>query len=443
MPERHPASAHRASTGRLRFITSPFAICAAIALAVGVAACTDDLENGGAACPALCPTQPNTFRDTLIDAVELDTTIGNFPALGLASSVLLANRKDTVESNVVLRFDLYPRSFLPNNNGSDSLPITTVDSAYVRVIIDSTGARGTAQVELQAFDVDTTDTNASSAVVRSLFRADRLIGTTPITTIAARDTVRIPISKAWLEAKIAGEKRVRIGLRLTGNTSAQVRIVQQVLGIASPELSFDPATDTSYISYNVSPNTAVGGTSSEELLAAAVSPLLIKGTSEAGAQTLSVGGFPSHRSYMRFRIPQNILDSSTVVRAELLLTQRPGNGIDGRDTLGVVPLIGVSSDLVTDIRRAMELAAPGFFTTPDLDSLLVAPSDSGLKTLNMLGVFRNWAALPTSVPRVLVLRSSNEGAEPAEARFFSMKAPASLRPRLRVTYLPRVDRALP
>ena len=97
------------------------------------------------------------------------------------------------------------------------------------------------------------------------------------------------------------------------------------------------------------------------------------------------------------------------------------------------------------------LRAPGgtrchsrlLFTSPPLDSLLVFPSDSGAKTLNVLGVIRNWTALPASVYRALIFRSSHEGSEPAEARFFSNEAPLSLRPRLRITYLPRVDRALP
>lgn len=438
MPERHPVSARR-----LRLFKSPFALFAAIAVAVGAAACTDDLENGGAACPALCPTQPNAFRDTLIDAVDLDTTIGGFPTLGLSTSLLLANRKDTVEANAVIRFDLFPTSFIVNSAGGDSVLITTVDSVFLRLVVDSSGARGLSQVDLEAYDVDTTDAVPSAETVRSLFRPDRLIGTLPITTVAARDTLRIPISKAFLQQKIADKARVRIGVRIAGNNSAQMRIVQQSSGFASPLLTYDPATDTTYLPYTVSANTAVGGQTSEELLASAVSPLTIKGTPDAGAQTLSIGGLPSRRSYMRFNIPQHILDSSAVVRAELLLTQRRNGGVDAGDTIGVVPLIGVSSNLVTDIRRAMELAAPGFFASPDLDSLLVIPSDSGVKTLNVLGVFRNWASLPITVPRVLVLRSSHEGSEPAEARFYSMEAPSALRPRLRITYLPRVDRALP
>ena len=435
MPERHPASPRRLRT------LKPAAVITAIVLAVLVTACTDKI-NGGAACPDLCPTQPNAFRDTTINAVELDTTISGFPTFGLSTTILLANRPDTVESSAVVRYDVLPTAFTPNNTG-DTVTITAVDSVYLRVVIDSTGARGAAQVQLQAFDVDTTDTSPSSAVIRSLFRPDRLIGSVPITTVAARDTVRIPILKSVLQKKITEKSRLRIGLRLAGVTSAQIRIVQQRSGFASPLLTFDPSTDTTYLPQRVSPNTTFGGTASEQLLAAAVSSLLIKGTPDAGAQTLTVGGLPSRRSYLRFNVPSNIVDSSTIVRAELILTQRPVRGIDPKDTIAVVPLIGVSSVLVTDIRRAMELAAPGLFTSPTLDSLLVFPSDSGPKTLNVLGVVRNWAALPATVYRALVLRSSHEGSEPAEARFYSIEAPLSLRPRIRITYLPRVDRALP
>jgi len=410
-------------------------------LAVLVAACTDKID-GGAACPDLCPTQPNVFRDTTLYAVDLDTTISGFPTLGLSTAVLLANRPDTVESSAVIRFDVLPTAFTPNNTG-DTVTITTVDSVYLRVVIDPTGARGAAQVQLQAYDVDTVDTSPSSAVVRSLFRPDRLIGSVPITTVAARDTVRIPISKSVLQKKLAEHSRFRIGIRLAGVTSAQIRIVPQRSGFPSPLLTFDPSSDTTYLPQTVSANTTFGGTAGEELLAATVSSLLIKGTPDAGVQTLTVGGLPSRRSYLRFNVPSDILDSSTVVRAELILTQRPVRGIDPKDTIAVIPLIGVSSTLVTDIRRAMELAAPGLFTSPVLDSLLVFPSDSGAKTLNVLGVVRNWAALPTNVYRALILRSSHEGSEPAEARFFSNEAPLALRPRIRITYLPRVDRALP
>ena len=52
-------------------------------------------------------------------------------------------------------------------------------------------------------------------------------------------------------------------------------------------------------------------------------------------------------------------------------------------------------------------------------------------------------ALPTGVPRALAFRISREGAASSELRFFSSEAAAGLRPRLRITYFPRKEFALP
>ncbi|MBC8086460.1 MAG: hypothetical protein H7Z40_04285 [Phycisphaerae bacterium] len=414
-----------------------------MAFTLGLAACTEDYK-GGAACPELCPTQPTAFRDTTIDVVELDTTIAGFPTLGLAQSLLLASRKDTVESSIVLRFDVLPTAFTPNNGAVDTVTITKIDSVFLRVVIDSTGARGLTQVELQAYDVDTTELSPSSATIRSLFRPDRLIGSVPITTVAARDTVRIPLLKAVLEKKIADRARVRIGILLVGASSSQVRVLAfSANGIASPLLAFDPTTDTTYSPVAIAPNTTAGGTTAEELLAAAVASVAIKGTPDAGAQILSVGGFPSRRTYLRFNIPALILDSSSVVRAELLLTQVRSAGVDLNDTISVVPLIGATTSQLTDIRRSMDLAVEGLFAFPRVLALRVIPADSGVRRLNVLGALNNWSSLPAGTPKSLILRTANEGSEPGEFRFYSIEAPLSVRPRLRITFLPRVDRALP
>lgn len=438
MPERHPVSARRS-----RPFTYAVGLLSAILATVGAAACTDDLQGGGA-CPDLCPTQPSAFRDTTIDAVVLDTTISGFPTLALSQNMLLATRKDTLETALVVRFDKLPTSFVPNTSGSDTLSITKVDSVFLRIVIDSTGARGLSQVELQAFDVDTTDGNAPQSVIRTLFRPDRLIGSVPITTVAARDTVRIPISSAVLEKKITDKSRLRVGIRLSGVTSSQVRVVAfNISGLASPLLAFDPSTDTTYSAVGVAPNTVLGGTTAEELLAAAVAPLTIKGTTDAGPGILSVGGYPSRRSYLRFTLPSVVLDSSSVVRAELLLTQVRNRGLDPADSIFIVPMIGATTTEVSDIRRSMDLAVEGSFAVPSLNALRVVPNDSGVRSLNILGALNNWTALPLGTPRVLILRTANEGAEPGEFRFYSMEAPAGVRPRLRITFLRRGDRALP
>jgi hypothetical protein len=48
-----------------------------------------------------------------------------------------------------------------------------------------------------------------------------------------------------------------------------------------------------------------------------------------------------------------------------------------------------------------------------------------------------------TVPRGLALRIALEGAQPAELRFFSRTAAPALRPKLRITYLPKSEFVLP
>ncbi|MEP6781623.1 MAG: hypothetical protein ABJC26_17115 [Gemmatimonadaceae bacterium] len=434
-------------TERFSFLPRPFrrlnpalVLFASVALAVGAAGCTEDLQ-GGTGCPTLCPTQSNEFRDTTIDAVVLDTSLAGFPTFGLSNGMVIANRKDTVETVGIIRFDQLPSTFSANG-GSTTDDITAVDSVYLSVRIDSTGGRGATQVDLLAYDVDSVGvSDPTAAQMLAFFRPDRLIGKLSLTPTAARDSLRIPLSKAAFFAKIKNQQRLRIGLKIDGLVSGQIRIVALNSGFASPVLSFDVPTDTIYSPIIVAPVTVIAGAASDALLAKTLYTLTRTAPVEAGAQTLTVGGWPSHRSYLRFNVPSFIVDSSTVVRAELLLTQRPSPGVDRTDSIAIVPLISTSTTLVTDIRRAIDLAAEGVFN--GLDSLRLVPGDSGTKKLSVLPVVRTWAILPNNIFRAIVLRSSNEGAELGEARFYSSEGPAAFRPRLRITYLPRVDRAIP
>ncbi|MEP6765893.1 MAG: hypothetical protein ABJB66_16380 [Gemmatimonadaceae bacterium] len=432
---------------RFSFLPRPFrrlnpaiVFLASIALAVGAAGCTEDLE-GGTSCPTLCPTQSNEFRDTTIDAVVLDTTLSGFPTLGLSRGMVIANRKDTVETVGIIRFDQLPATFSANG-GSTTDDITAADSVYLHLLIDSTGARGPTQVDLLAYDVDSVDLpNPTAAQTLALIRPDRLLGKLSLTPTGVRDSIRIPLSKTAISAKITNKQRLRIALTIDGLVSGQIRIVAFGGGVASPQLSFDASTDSIYSPILVAPITVITGAANDVLLASTVYTLTRKTPVEAGSQTLTVGGWPSHRSYLRFNVPSFIVDSSTVVRADLLLTQRPSPGVDRTDSIAVVPLISTSTTLVPDIRRAIDLAAEGVFN--GLDSLRLVPADSVARKLNVLALVRSWAILPNNIFRAIVLRSSNEGAEVAEARFYSSEGPAAFRPRLRITYLPRVDRAVP
>jgi hypothetical protein len=97
---------------------------------------------------------------------------------------------------------------------------------------------------------------------------------------------------------------------------------------------------------------------------------------------------------------------------------------------------------VTDLRRVLELSAEGVLAGLD-GGIRLVPRDSGERLVNLLPLTRTWRTLPANVPRAVAFRIDGEGAQPAELRFHSIEAAAALRPRLRLTYLPRAEFALP
>ncbi|GAB1341548.1 hypothetical protein [Gemmatimonas sp.] len=425
----------RWSWARMR---APLLVLSMLTASVVAAACTENLD-GGAACPSLCPEQSEQFRDTTFEAVVLDSSLGGYPALGIASNLLLANRPDTLVTRTIMRFDVLTSSYFANGTGAlDS--ITTVDSVYLKLPLDTTGRRGTSPVTLEAYDVDTTASDTVPAVLRSLFRPDRLIGSITLTPSSTGDTVRVPLSKTVMQAKIAARSRLRVGLRLSGN-SGQLRLRAFTFGVGASTLEYDAATDTSYRPIVITAQTTLPGAPADVNQAYTTYSLTDVGSPLPGANTLVVGGFPAYRTYLRFNVPLRITDSSTIVRAELLLTQQRSRFGNANDTVAVYPLVPAATAEVTDLRRAIDLAAEG--TLLSVDTARFVPSDSGQKALNVLSLTRSWRAQPTTVPRALALRIALEGAQPAELRFFSRTAAPALRPKLRITFLPKSEFVLP
>jgi hypothetical protein len=417
---------------------APLLILSLLTAPLVAAACTENLD-GGAACPALCPEQSEQFRDTTFEAVSLDSSVSGYPVLGIASNLLLANRPDTLVTRTIMRFDVLTTSFLQNGTGAlDS--VTAVDSVFLKVPLDTTGRRGANPVTIEAYDVDTIANDTMPAVLRSLFRTDRLIGSLSLTPASTGDTIRIPISRTVMQAKIRARSRLRVGLRMVGN-AGQLRLRGFTLGLSASTLQYDPSTDTTYRPITISPQTTIPGAPEDVNISYTTYNLLDVGSSLPGRNTLVVGGLPTYRTYLRFAVPRRITDSSTIVRAELLLTQQRSRFGNANDTVAVYPMVPSATDDVTDVRRILDLAAEGVLLR--VDSTRFVPSDSGQKALNVLALARSWRTLPTSVPRALVLRIGLEGAQPAELRFFSSEAVPAVRPKLRITFLPKSEFVLP
>lgn len=416
----------------------------AIALLAGVVstivACSEDL-NGSAGCPSLCPEQNVVSKDTLLETalVSVDTTVVGYPAIGTEARLLVASRGDTLDARAVMRFDTLAQRF--TRGGSDSA-IYALDSAVVTLTLDTTGTKAKQPVTLEVYDVDTAVVDTATSVALTLFRPDRLIGGKTFAVAELKDTLRVPLQNDKVLAKLRsdGPRRLRLGFKVQSSASAQIRIIAREGG-GAPTLSYDPSADTA-VKALVNSETSLTPTDNPTIKSDLTDYQLVAFSRAVGAgQLLGVGGLPAQRAYLRFNIPTRLIDSATVVRATLLLTQVPASSVDASDTLTVYPQVVRAALGLTDVGRSA-----GILNAPklEIDSMLVVPSQGGERAIEMVGALRQWKAVgTTTLQRAIVLRSADEGASAPAALFYSSEAPPALRPRLRITYVNKVQFGIP
>lgn len=405
---------------------------ALVALLVGttIVACNQDL-NHEAACPVLCPEQNIVVRDTVFEAVSFDTVLSGNPTLGAEQALLLTQRGDTVDTRVVLRFDsLLTRTLI---SGGDSV-VTNIDSAFIKLRVSVSGSKVPAPFVVEAYDVDTTAGELDTAAVLATFSPGRLIGSRMVDTSVLRDSILIPLDNAKLLAKISADAQLRVGLRIVGAKGGTL-----LIGASNAEqaatLHYDPsANDTAVkpITLALRSDSPVEQPLLQQDLLDYV--LVAKAPTARPANTIRVGGLPSTRSFLRFNIPARLLDSAFVIRATLLLTQDPNHGVDDKDSLLVLPQLVLAGNEVTDLERAA-----GLISLSPVDTLRLAPGDSGVRAFELAPAVASWSSASGSSnqQRAIVFRSTTEGTGPFEVHFFNRNAPAAVRPRLRVSYVIR------
>jgi len=406
------------------------------ALFFSISSCSENLDSSGA-CPLLCPPVGGDVQNTTIDAIVVDTTVQSLSGLGTEPVLLLANRGDTLDTRVVVRFDSLPQTFLPA--GDTTQAIVQVDSAYLALMIDTLSIKGEAPVTIEAYDVDTTANDTSTAAVLALFRPDRFISSQTFARADLTDTLKYFISNDVVLSKIQNKLPLRIGLRATGTESSQIRISSTESGFP-PLMHFraTPDTTTKPLTVTLLSKTPVG----QAIAAANLSDytVIAKAPPQASPTILAVGGLPPRRVYFRFDIPAKIIDSSTVVRATLLLNQIQNSSLDPTDTVRVLPQVVLAGRVVTDPQKAAQIIA-----NISADTLTLRPGDAGLVNVELARAVALWRLQqPDTLPRAIVLKPVIEGSTPLEIRFSSSEdLVAALRPRLRISYTRQVPLGLP
>lgn len=421
-----------------RLLRAPALLALPLALLAG--ACTERLETADG-CPVLCPGQTFDILDTILDpAIVFDTTLSGFPFQGYESPLVLASRGDSLDVRPVIRFDTLTRFYQPI--GVDTVTaVRTLDSLRLQVRLQRGSLKLPAVFFVDAYDVG--DSTVSDTLPRALlphFVPARFLGSAQVDSAALlfdTTTVTIFLDTAKVMAIISTpDAPLRIGLRVRAASSVSVYVTPS-----------EDATNGPRIRYRVSRDTLVPAPVLRPSSTTPTTPLNINGDFldyhivAAGpdprkAGRFGVGGMPAVRSYLRFDLPRWLTDSTAVLRAQLELVQDPLRGVADKDSVTIRTQMVLAGYATTDLSRAARLLAPvGYFIG---DSIRVAPGDSGTVRLEINALFRAWrttAGLP-SIPSALVLRSDFEGLIPQGARFFGVTAPAGLRPRLRVSYVP-------
>jgi hypothetical protein len=406
--------------------------------AASLAACSEKLDAGNG-CPLLCPQESAPLLDTIVEGVVVDTSATGFPIIGYEMSLFLAHRGDTLDTRVIARYDSLPLTY--TYKGIDST-IERVDSAYLlapRPVAD-TAVAFAANGRIEAYDVTDAANDTSVASLGGQMTAANKIGELAYAHGESPDTLKILLDTARVRSRVVGSRNLRIGLRMVSASSDLIRIVP-VNGGGGIGLTIVPNSDTSAARIKFNPITY----SPEEppYLRAALSDFQISVVGNApAANTLRVGGSPAHRVMLQFDIPSRIIDSSVIVRATLMLTQRPSGSADAGSAVGVQVVPIVASEEVKDLHTQLEFA--GSNALYPTDSLTTIPKDSGVVTLEMVRLLRAWKGQDVKkTPRLAALYLSSEATRVASFDFFSREAPAAVRPRLRITYVTRVNTGQP
>ena len=420
----------------MRLIPAGLRLAGVLPIIAIIAACTETL-NTSVGCPELCTDQAGGIQTVTIDAVVLDTTVSALTGQGTESSMLVATRGDTVDSRAVVRFDSIPARYTRTTADTATTAITTVDSARIRFRIDTAGAKLPGSVTIEAYDVDTDAPDSLTSAVAAQFTPSRLITSKTFAAADLKDTVIVEIPGSAILARLG--QRMRIGLRAaSAEGSVQFRIFSVESGLAE-QLYFRVNPDTTIKPISLSPYSKTPATQPAFASSLSDYTVLVKAPPPGPADALDVGGLPARRIYMRFNVPAFIADTAEIVRASLLMTQRPDRSLDPKDTVRIIAHVSLAANAVTDLSRAAQITAQ-----TSLDTLRVAPGDSGVKLLEVAQVVSLWRTQKVDqTPRAIVLVSRTEGQAPLRALFFSIEAAPELRPRLRISYSTRKSRGLP
>lgn len=393
---------------------------ALVAIGAAFAACGEDLlAPGDEACPDYCPPERVVVIDSVLaQNVSRDSTFVGYvlpTEAGVLQLVSDSGSASLPTSRGVVRFRAFADRVLLSTSDTTTGPVVQLDSFSVEVDIRG---RNLEQADLSLVlyrlpaDIDTT---ADFDALTPFFDDSTRIGAVAVPDTLIDGSVTLRLDSTAFPTFAADSNRAVIGFALEAPAPAYVNI-------GSIETNAGPIL-TRYVQVD-SAGTLVPRSDGrlpdfDTFLGPAPPPL--------GPGEHAAGGVPSARTLLRFAVPPRIADSSTILKATLvLMPTRPVFGAPG-DSLRVI-----AQALPVDVGAKSPLGS----VPPDSLALRWAVLPSGWADtvrLDVTDLVIGWTRFPAR-PRAVMVRATPEGSAFTELRFGASGTPGA--PFLQITFVP-------
>ena len=365
-------------------------------------------------CPTLCPSaEVDVLDTTLTGIVASDSSYRGFVSAPEAAINRLSNLPGDLSAAVVQFFPRPDHWF--GTSLVDTIRLASVDSVTltVRVAQRDTSVDSLRILVYRAPRPRTIDTLTTYDSVAAWIHDSLLVDSIPIpdSLQAGAITWRLPdgaFTPDTVDSNIVGAVFV-----LRSPTPTVVNITANDF-IGEPQLAwYGRAADTTLT------NLFTSVPSFDTFVQSPEPPAML-------ADRLFVGNIPAARALLRFTIPRYFIDSTTIVRALLVLSpMAPAGGIP-------------STDFLLEARGIVRDYGAKSFFTPDgslISGVRVTVGDTAQVEIGITNILRTWRGIPPdSLPRAVILRVADEGRTLGELAFAPSSGGARA-PFLRLTYI--------
>ena len=360
-------------------------------------------------CPEYCPGQGLIIRDTIIEAAfDRDSSFSGYVGFYQTPVLLVSNGLPAGDARGYAVFGALP----------DSLFVLgvrysyTIDSMQIRLNLV---ARDTAVRNLRIIvhRIPLVDSTATVADLDQYFTAATAVDSVEVADTLRSGSVLVRIApEAWprLLPDESDSTRFGVGFRISAPVPTGVRLGSNFGGLPPTYLTYAqvPTTDTTLRRQTIT-------------IPADTSTYYIQEPPLGAAGNLFLGGRVGSRTLLRFQLPRNITDSSTVVRATLELTPTgpvPGLPHDPAVLQVLAPLVDIGAK------------SPAFGGAAGLAN--IDPGATGVLRVEVGGPVSTWFG-PNGLPTALLLGLAPEAGTFARPEFHSTRS-SSGRPRLWITF---------